>query len=133
MQLDGPECERPPRGLQVGDLRPTPELLHYHRVGPSCMGLSVVHVEPDGHALQHLPHAADVVGVGMGGDYKVERFHTEAGELGDEINTWAGVDEGSLTLRGPDKDGIALADIKECDLDGRRLGGESTWEKEQNR
>ena len=80
------------------------------------MGQPVVDVQLDGEVVQHLLHAADVVGVRVGGDHEVEVIDALAHQLlVDVAFGLGGIDEDDLVGRSPNEDAVSLADVEHID------------------
>ena len=81
----------------------------------------VFHVVTNGDRLQHPGHAADVVGVVVGGDGEMDGVHLPASKpVGDPGGRWTGVDENDAPRWRTDERGVTLAYIYESDADLRR-------------
>ncbi len=85
---------------------------------------AVVHVEAHRKGAEDLPHAADVISVGMGCDHQIQRIDPEATQSGDDLHSGTRVDERRPPLGGLDQHGIALAHVQEGDAHGIVLGVE---------
>ncbi len=89
-------------------------------VGQRGMFLSAVEEVFDLDAFQNVAHAANVVGVGMGGNDEVKFGNALPPQEGYNVRTgfgWPGINEDGFPLRRDDEVAIALPDINGVDVE----------------